>query len=431
LGREATVTGKGDRQRTVRFTYDTARALDRYLRERAQHPMARVSALWLGVRGGPMTASGVYQMIEQCSREAGVDVNPHKFRHTFSHYRLDNGGVEGDLLARPHRLVAPDNLLVLHVDCTQVRGLDQGDAVSLHNETPPPDDGYVTVVGVIATTHAIPGRTVRLTLEALEHAREQLLAGAVPNRVEHDSRRAIDSEFTDVEIRKGDDGEFSLVATMVMSELEFQRLGGRTAFSVAFPEFGVPGWPSPPQPLVVVMVDSYHWDDAAILEALEVFSDSPFPVEGARYHQFAGEPPAKIVFELLTNYATIPPAILAAYLVESVRLLLGRRKKRRADTAKAVADETASDVKKPEAQPLQPQRKVTELPESLSVQSPPDDSSESGNSIPTKITLEFCADRRLASLEVDGSESSERLVEAVIRALADVTPPVGDQGTAE
>jgi site-specific recombinase XerC len=63
--REATVTGKGDKQRTVRFTYDTARALDRYTRERARHPMARVSALWLGVRGGPMTASGVYQMIER------------------------------------------------------------------------------------------------------------------------------------------------------------------------------------------------------------------------------------------------------------------------------------------------------------------------------------------------------------------------------
>ena len=96
--REATVTGKGDKQRTVRFTYDTARALDRYLRERAKHPMARVSALWLGVRGGPMTASGVYQMIERRGREAGVEVNPHKFRHTFSHNWLDNGGAEGDLM---------------------------------------------------------------------------------------------------------------------------------------------------------------------------------------------------------------------------------------------------------------------------------------------------------------------------------------------
>jgi integrase/recombinase XerD len=83
--REATVTGKGDRQRIVRFTYDTSRALDRYLRERAKHSMARSSALWLGVHGGPMTASGVYQMIERHGRDVGVEVNPHKFRHTFSH----------------------------------------------------------------------------------------------------------------------------------------------------------------------------------------------------------------------------------------------------------------------------------------------------------------------------------------------------------
>jgi integrase/recombinase XerD len=96
--REATVTGKGDKQRIVRFTYDTARALDRYLRERAKLPMAHVSALWLGVRGGPMTASGIYQMIERRGREAGVEVNPHKFRHTFSHNWLDHGGAEGDLM---------------------------------------------------------------------------------------------------------------------------------------------------------------------------------------------------------------------------------------------------------------------------------------------------------------------------------------------
>jgi site-specific recombinase XerC len=53
--REATVTGKGDKQRIVPFTYDSARAADRYSRERARHPMTRVLTLWLGVRGGPMT----------------------------------------------------------------------------------------------------------------------------------------------------------------------------------------------------------------------------------------------------------------------------------------------------------------------------------------------------------------------------------------
>jgi site-specific recombinase XerD len=96
--REATVTGKGDKQRIVRFTYDTSRALDRYTRERAKHPMARSSALWLGMHRGPMTPSGIYQMIERHGQAADVEVNPHKFRHTFSHNWLDNGGAEGDLM---------------------------------------------------------------------------------------------------------------------------------------------------------------------------------------------------------------------------------------------------------------------------------------------------------------------------------------------
>lgn len=49
--REAAVTGKGDKQRTLKYTYNTARALDRYNRERAKHSMARIPALWLGLRG--------------------------------------------------------------------------------------------------------------------------------------------------------------------------------------------------------------------------------------------------------------------------------------------------------------------------------------------------------------------------------------------
>jgi hypothetical protein len=38
---------------TIRFTHGTARAIDRHQRERDRHRMARVGALWLGVRGGP------------------------------------------------------------------------------------------------------------------------------------------------------------------------------------------------------------------------------------------------------------------------------------------------------------------------------------------------------------------------------------------
>lgn len=97
--REAKVTGKGGKQRTVRFTAGTALALGQYLKERARHRRHGENALWLGARGkGPMTADGVYQLIKRRADEAGVQVHPHQFRHTFSHNWLDNGGGEWDLV---------------------------------------------------------------------------------------------------------------------------------------------------------------------------------------------------------------------------------------------------------------------------------------------------------------------------------------------
>lgn len=97
--REALVTGKGSKQRRVRFGYDTARALDRYQRERARHKLAARPRMWLGINNrDPMTASGIYQMVCRRGEQARVGVHPHKFRHSFSHTWLDNGGAEGDLM---------------------------------------------------------------------------------------------------------------------------------------------------------------------------------------------------------------------------------------------------------------------------------------------------------------------------------------------
>jgi site-specific recombinase XerD len=97
--REAVVTGKGRKMRTVRFTAATASAIGQYLKERGKHRHASSQMLWLGVRSkGAMTSSGVYRMIWRRGKEAGVKVHPHQFRHTFSHVWLDNGGAEGDLV---------------------------------------------------------------------------------------------------------------------------------------------------------------------------------------------------------------------------------------------------------------------------------------------------------------------------------------------
>jgi integrase/recombinase XerD len=94
--REITVTGKGRRSRTVKMDRDAARSLDRYLRVRSRHGQAWRPQLWLGVGGrGPLTASGIYQVIARRGVQAGVAVHPHRFRHHFSHTWLDRGGPEG------------------------------------------------------------------------------------------------------------------------------------------------------------------------------------------------------------------------------------------------------------------------------------------------------------------------------------------------
>ena len=97
--REITVHGKGRTTRAVKISYEAAHSLNRYLRVRARHAQAYRPQLWLGTGNrGPMTASGIYQVIARRGRQCGVEVFPHRFRHHFSHTWLDHGGAEGDLM---------------------------------------------------------------------------------------------------------------------------------------------------------------------------------------------------------------------------------------------------------------------------------------------------------------------------------------------
>ena len=99
------VTGKGTRRsgprhRAVPVGVRTMQALDRYLRERTQHPWASADALWLGARGrGPVTADGVKAALQRRAAEAGLKgLHPHQLRHTWAHQFRDAGGSEGDLM---------------------------------------------------------------------------------------------------------------------------------------------------------------------------------------------------------------------------------------------------------------------------------------------------------------------------------------------
>jgi site-specific recombinase XerD len=93
------VVGKGDRYRLASFGAKTAKAIDRYLRSRRGHPEAGSPALWLGLKG-PMTGSGVRQMIWRRSTDAGLErMHPHQLRHFYAHQWLAAGGSETGLMA--------------------------------------------------------------------------------------------------------------------------------------------------------------------------------------------------------------------------------------------------------------------------------------------------------------------------------------------
>ena len=97
--RLAGVTGKGNRYRVASFGVKTAKAIDRYVRIRRARPDADSPALWLGLKG-PMTGSGIRQMLWRRSTEAGIGrLHPHQLRHYFAHAWLSEGGAEGDLMA--------------------------------------------------------------------------------------------------------------------------------------------------------------------------------------------------------------------------------------------------------------------------------------------------------------------------------------------
>ena len=93
------VMGKGRRERILPIGPKVVKALDRYLRKRAQHSQANSPTLWIGHKGG-MTDSGVGQMVKRRGREAGIgdSLHPHQLRHTFAHGWLASGGTEGDLM---------------------------------------------------------------------------------------------------------------------------------------------------------------------------------------------------------------------------------------------------------------------------------------------------------------------------------------------
>lgn len=93
----ALVRGKGNKVRPVYFGARTARAVDRYVRARSAQRWAHLDALFLTQRGA-LSPDGARERMKVRGGQAGIeDLHPHRFRHTFAHDFLMNGGQERDL----------------------------------------------------------------------------------------------------------------------------------------------------------------------------------------------------------------------------------------------------------------------------------------------------------------------------------------------
>ncbi|MFC2062614.1 tyrosine-type recombinase/integrase [Chloroflexota bacterium] len=86
-----TVTGKGAKQRVVRIGAKVQKAIWRYMLVRQQIADG-CNALWVTRQGTPLSIDGVHQMIVKLGKKLGLEVSPHRLRHSFALYYLRNGG---------------------------------------------------------------------------------------------------------------------------------------------------------------------------------------------------------------------------------------------------------------------------------------------------------------------------------------------------
>ena len=93
--------GKGGKGRLVPFGPQTARALDRYIRLRRNHPAAASKALWLGARTRqPLGPHGLRVALLERAEVAGIKgFHPHVLRHTFASRWQAARGSDAGLMA--------------------------------------------------------------------------------------------------------------------------------------------------------------------------------------------------------------------------------------------------------------------------------------------------------------------------------------------
>ena len=86
------VTGKGDKERYVPISSETAAAIWQYLAQRERAKPRYDDRVFLTQYGRPMDKDSVGRVIRRLGQRVNVEAHPHKFRHTGATEFIRNGG---------------------------------------------------------------------------------------------------------------------------------------------------------------------------------------------------------------------------------------------------------------------------------------------------------------------------------------------------
>ncbi|KJS11853.1 MAG: hypothetical protein VR67_11775 [Peptococcaceae bacterium BRH_c8a] len=89
--------GKGDKERTVPINVEARRVLACYIEKREKEGAKKIDYLFIGQRG-PITPHCVRHMLKKHDVNLKLNLHPHRLRHTFVRYLLDQQVPETDII---------------------------------------------------------------------------------------------------------------------------------------------------------------------------------------------------------------------------------------------------------------------------------------------------------------------------------------------
>jgi site-specific recombinase XerD len=122
------VLGKGNKERLVRIGLKTQKALWAYLARRNSN----VDSIWLNGDCRPLAPDSIAQIIRDLGTKQGIDISPHKLRHSFAICFLRNGANPFEL-----QLALGHSTLEMTRRYTQALGFE--DVFKRHIEASPVD----------------------------------------------------------------------------------------------------------------------------------------------------------------------------------------------------------------------------------------------------------------------------------------------------